>query len=91
MKAREVIKLVQADSIEGGRKVVPRILIVVEKANGNFSAYCPDLPGCIATGETKREAEQNIREAIKLHIEGLKEDNLPIPESSAIADYVLIS
>jgi predicted RNase H-like HicB family nuclease len=68
-----------------------KYLVVVEKANGNYSAYCPDLTGCIATGETKEEAEQNIRDAIRLHIEGLREDNLPVPGSNAMAEYVLIS
>jgi predicted RNase H-like HicB family nuclease len=68
-----------------------RYLVVVEKADGNYSAYCPDLPGCIATGETKEEAERNIREAIQLHIQGLREDNLPVPISNAMAEYVVVS
>jgi predicted RNase H-like HicB family nuclease len=68
-----------------------RHLVVVEKADGNYSAYCPDLPGCIATGETKEEAERNIREAIQLHIQGLREDNLPVPISNAMAEYVVVS
>jgi len=67
-----------------------RYLVVIEKVRKNFSAYCPDLPGCIATGATKREVEKNIREAITLHIEGLKEDGLPIPPHSATAEYVAI-
>jgi predicted RNase H-like HicB family nuclease len=65
-----------------------RFLIVIEKANGNYSAYSPDLPGCIATGTTREETELNMHEAIELHIKGLKEDNLPIPESHAFAEYV---
>jgi len=68
-----------------------RYLVVVEKADGNYSAYCPDLPWCIATGETKEEAERNIREAIQLHIQGLREDNLPVPISNAMAEYVVVS
>lgn len=65
-----------------------RYAIVIEKAEGNFSAYVPDLPGCVATGPTVDAAQENIRAAIRLHIDGLKEDRLPIPKPSAIADYV---
>ena len=67
-----------------------KFLIVIEKANGNFSAYAPDLPGCVATGVTREEVERNIHEAIEMHIEGLREDNAPIPESSSSAEYVVI-
>jgi predicted RNase H-like HicB family nuclease len=67
-----------------------RFLIVVEDAGKNFSAYSPDLPGCVATGGTREETEQNMREAIQLHIEGLKEDGLPIPPSTSIAEYVVV-
>ncbi len=67
-----------------------KFLIVIEKANGNFSAYAPDLPGCVATGATREEVERNIHEAIEMHIEGLREDNTPIPESSSSAEYVVI-
>jgi predicted RNase H-like HicB family nuclease len=62
-------------------------LIVVEDAGANFSAYSPDLPGCVATGGSREEAEKNMYEAIQLHIEGLEEDGLPIPASSAGAEY----
>ena len=65
-----------------------RYAIVIEKANGNFSAYVPDLPGCIATGATVKETEKEIREAIRFHIEGLKEDGLPVPEATSLAEYV---
>ncbi len=65
-----------------------RFLIVVERANGNFSAYSPDLPGCIATGATPEETTARMHEAIGLHIRGLREDHLPIPEPSATAAYV---
>ena len=67
-----------------------RFLIVIEKANGNYSAYSPDLPGCIATGDTREAVEQNMHEAIGLHIRGLREDKLPVPESSSFAEYVAI-
>ena len=65
-------------------------LIVIEKANGNYSAYSPDLPGCITTGSTREEAEKNMYEAIDMHIKGLREDGLPIPESTSFAEYVAI-
>lgn len=65
-----------------------RYAIVIEKANGNFSAYVPDLPGCVATGATAPAVEAGIREAIRFHIEGLKEDGLPVPEPTSTVDYV---
>jgi predicted RNase H-like HicB family nuclease len=68
-----------------------RFLAVIEKANGNYSAYSPDLPGCVATGKTREQAAKNIHEAIELHVQGLKHDRLPIPKSSAIAEYVAVT
>jgi predicted RNase H-like HicB family nuclease len=62
--------------------------IVIEKADGNYSAYVPDLPGCVATGHTVKAVEHEIRNAIRFHIEGLKEDGLPVPELTSIAEYV---
>jgi predicted RNase H-like HicB family nuclease len=67
-----------------------RFLVVIEKAENNYSAYSPDLPGCIATGGTREEAERNMHEAIEMHIRGLREDNLPIPESYSSAEYVAV-
>lgn len=67
-----------------------RFLIVIEKANGNFSAYAPDLPGCVATGTTQEETEESMYEAIELHLEGMRQDGQPIPESQAIAEFVAI-
>jgi predicted RNase H-like HicB family nuclease len=67
-----------------------RFLIVIEKAKGNYSAYSPDLPGCIATGKTREEAERNMHEAVELHIQGLIEDKLPIPKGVASAEYIAI-
>ncbi len=67
-----------------------RFLIVVENAGENFSAYAPDLPGCVATGSTREQAEANMRGAIQMHIEGLKEDGLPIPASTSFAEYLTI-
>jgi len=65
-----------------------RYAIVIEKAIGNFSAYVPDLPGCVATGATPDEAEHNIREAIEYHLSCLVEDGASIPEPSSRVDYV---
>ena len=62
-----------------------RFLIIVEKADDNYSAYSPDLPGCVATGKTREEAEANMHEASAFHIDGLKEDGLPIPDGKASA------
>ncbi len=67
-----------------------RFLIVVEKANGNYSAYSPDLAGCVATGESREEVERNIHEAVQMHVQGLREDNLPIPESQSFAEYIAV-
>jgi predicted RNase H-like HicB family nuclease len=65
-----------------------RFLIVLERANANYSGYSPDLPGCVATGATPEETQARMREAIDLHIRGLREDDLPVPEPSAVAAYV---
>lgn len=67
-----------------------RFLIVIENAGTNFSAYSPDLPGCIATGKSREEAEKNMYEAIQLHVDGMLEDGLAIPESSSFAEYVVL-
>ena len=68
-----------------------RYAIVVERAVNNYSAYVPDLPGCVATGTTMEETEQLIREAIELHLTGLREDGLPIPQPSSQVDYVEVA
>lgn len=65
-----------------------RYAVVIEKAEGNYSAYVPDLPGCIATGASVAEVETEIRDAIRFHIDGLKEDGQPVPSPSSIAEYV---
>jgi predicted RNase H-like HicB family nuclease len=65
-----------------------RYAIVIEKAESNYSAYVPDLPGCIATGATLEEVESEIREAIIFHLDGLREDGLPVPPGESTVDYV---
>ena len=68
-----------------------RYAIVIENAGGNFSAYAPDLPGCVATGSTLAEVGQNIREAIAFHIEGMRSDGVPLPQPSSRMDYVEVA
>ena len=68
-----------------------RFLVVIEKANRNYSAYAPDLPGCVATGKTVEDVEQSMHEAIKLHIQGLQEDHLPVPMPQAHSEYMAVS
>ena len=68
-----------------------RYAIVIEKAENNYAAYVPDLPGCVATGKTVEETDQQIREAIEFHLRGTREDGLPIPEPVSQVDYVEVS
>jgi len=65
-----------------------RYAVVIEKANDNYSAYVPDLPGCVATGLTVELTEHEIRAAIRLHIEGLQADGLTVPAPTSLAEYV---
>lgn len=62
--------------------------VVIEKANNNYSAYVPDLPGCVATGATIAETQQQIEEAIAFHLQGLREDGIPVPEPTTHCQYV---
>jgi predicted RNase H-like HicB family nuclease len=68
----------------------PRIIqsLVVEKTETGFSAYSPDLPGCVATGATREEIEQNIRDAIEFHVDGLRQEGYEVPEPSSYSTYV---
>jgi len=68
-----------------------RFLVIIERAKKNYSAYSPDLPGCVATGKTYKEAEQNMYEAIKMHLRGLREDNHSLPKPRAMAEYLVLS
>lgn len=71
-----------------------RYAIVIEKAEGNYSAYVPDvpdLPGCVATGTTVEETEAQIREAIEFHVAGLREDGLSVPQPSSQVEYVEVA
>jgi predicted RNase H-like HicB family nuclease len=68
-----------------------RYAVVIEKAENNFSAYVPDLPGCVATGATVEDAEREIRDAIEFHLSGLREDGNPVPPPSSRVDYVEVA
>lgn len=68
-----------------------RYAIVIEKAENNYAAYVPDLPGCVATGGTIEATEREIRGAIEFHLRGLREDGLPTPEPSSRVDYVEVA
>jgi predicted RNase H-like HicB family nuclease len=68
-----------------------RYAIVIEKADNNYSAYVPDLPGCVATGTTIEETELQIREAIEFHFEGLREDGVSIPQPASRVEYIEIA
>jgi predicted RNase H-like HicB family nuclease len=76
--------------LQGGAEgeALMRYAVVIERAAESYSAYVPDLPGCVATGPTVEEVEAEIRDAIRFHIEGLKADGLPVPAQTSIADYV---
>ncbi len=65
-----------------------RYAVVIEKGERNFSAYVPDLPGCVSVGDTLEEAKAEIREAIAFHLEGMREDGTPVPPPSSCAEYV---
>ena len=65
-----------------------RYAVVIEKGERNYSAYVPDLPGCVSVGDTLEEATAEIREAIEFHLEGMREDGAPIPRPSSRAEYV---
>jgi predicted RNase H-like HicB family nuclease len=65
-----------------------RYAVVIERADGNYSAYVPDLPGCVATGATVEEVEREIKEAIRFHLDGMRQDGVQIPQPSAVCEYV---
>ncbi len=65
-----------------------KYLVIIEPGSNNFSAYVPDLPGCVSTGDTLEEVKSNIQEAISFHLDGMKQDGEPVPEPSSISEYV---
>ncbi|MFH0816832.1 MAG: type II toxin-antitoxin system HicB family antitoxin [Methanobacteriota archaeon] len=68
-----------------------KFLIVIEKSETGYSAYSPDLPGCVATGRTEREAEERMYGAIEMHVKGMLEDDVPVPKSTATSAYAIVS
>lgn len=92
MKVGEVLRMLDRDEKHPQAGWPPvriyALRLVIEKAEGNYSAYVPDLPGCVATGATVAEVEAELREAIAFHVEGLQEDGLPVPASSSQVDYI---
>jgi predicted RNase H-like HicB family nuclease len=88
-EARMVGKKAVQDAKSAGTEASgKRYLVIFEKANDNYSAYSPDIPGCIATGKTRDEVEKKFREAISLHFAGLTEDGLPVPEPTSFIEYI---
>ena len=65
-----------------------KYLIVIEQTENNLSAFSPDLPGCVATGSTHTEIEEKMRDAIRMHLDGMREDGIPIPKPSSVAEYI---
>jgi predicted RNase H-like HicB family nuclease len=68
-----------------------RYAVVIEKGQSNYSAYVPDLPGCVAVGDTIEETQREIQEAIEFHLEGLRADGLPVPEPTSRVEYVEVA
>lgn len=78
----------RAAAITGMAESKHRFAVIIEKAEGNYSAWVPDLPGCVATGATVEETEREIREAILFHLDGMREDGIAIPVPSTLCEYV---
>src|ERR1051326_1709733 len=87
-RARNPEQHPEASRAQGSPLKMKRFLVVIEKAKRNYSAYSPDLPGCVATGGTKAEVEKNIRAAIRMHFAGLREDGRAVPEARSVAECV---
>ena len=67
-----------------------RFLVVIEPAGRNYSAYSPDLPGCVATGRTRAEVQRKMHAAVEMHLAGLRQDNLPVPSCRSVAEYIAV-
>jgi len=78
----------RCEAFRAEKRLIMRYAIVIEKSESNYAAYVPDLPGCVSTGKDIQEVDNNIREAIRLHVEGLREDHLPVPEPSVLCEYI---
>src|SRR6058998_1165508 len=78
----------EAGAVSAAKATIKRYLVVIEKANGNYGAHAPDLPGCGALGDTVEETLQEMKRAIEMHVRGMQEDGDPIPEPSTIGQYI---
>lgn len=67
---------------------MPKILVIIEKGDSSYGAYSPDVPGCVAVGDTREEVEQRMREALQLHLDLMREEHIPLPEPQATAEYI---
>jgi len=85
-----LVSVFKQANCRGGNKMY-RYLIIIEKGNQNYGAYSPDLPGCVAVGDTVEEVQKNMQEAIRMHLQGMIEDREPIPVPQTTAQYVDIS
>ena len=85
---RKRLCLRHTDDVSTGK--MRKFLVVIEKGENSYGAYSPDLPGCVVVGATKEEAEEKMYDAIAFHLEGLREDGLPIPESESVAEYIVV-
>ncbi len=65
-----------------------RILVIIEKGENSYGAYSPDVPGCVAVGDTREEVEERMREALWFHLQMMREENLPLPEPQTVAEYM---
>jgi len=90
LSATKFLSLSQINRLQWKGEKLHRFLIMIEKAENNYPAYSPDLPGCVATGATWEEAEVVMHEAIELHVQGLVEDGMPVPRSHSSATYVAV-
>lgn len=68
-----------------------RYLVIVEKSENSYSAYTPDLPGCVGAGHTVEEAEEAVHDALQMHLQGLESDNQPIPKTASLAEYLIVN
>ena len=81
----------EAGSALAGRKKMMKYLVVIEKTETGFSAYSPDLPGCVSTGQTRSEVEVNMKEAIEFHLDGMREEGYAVPQPSAESAYLEVA
>ena len=88
---RQPLNDISVNEFRVRRKDMNRYLIVIEVTGTGFSAYAPDLPGCVSTGATRKEVEANMKQAIEFHLDGMKEERYPIPEPTAESAYLEVS